>query len=72
MQHLSEASEGVVFAVCLYLVLPNCNLYDVIKINVLFNGILATMLMRILNNVPGAAAVADLEPLHCLHNGNFF
>jgi len=23
-------------------------------------------------NVPGAAAVADLEPLNCLRNGNFF
>jgi len=23
-------------------------------------------------NVPGAAAVAELEPLNCLRNGNFF
>lgn len=36
-----------------------------LKINVLFNGILATMLMRILNNVPRPCAVADFGKLIC-------
>jgi hypothetical protein len=30
------------------------------------------MFFMLAGNVPGAAAVADLEPLNCLRNGNFF